>query len=113
MLIVAAIMCIAALGMIVEENVRGYFWLALGALVLYQGLRRVEIRERGISYPSTGILRWNRIESYQWEDDTLTVKVRRRPPFFPDVSWRVSPEHKEALEKILTHRVAGEQKREV
>ncbi len=50
--------------------------LALGSLFLFLGLSALEIREAGIFFAGQ-LLKWERIEFYEWEEKALTIRVKR------------------------------------
>jgi len=83
----------------------GAFALSFALYFLILGLYRLEVRERGI-LGFFGLVAWERIESYRWEGETLTVWVRRRRfPWLRDMSWRIPPAHKDQVATILAQRV--------
>ena len=71
-------------------------------------LDRQQIREKGIWFLG-GLIKWDKIDSYDWDEDFLLVqkKVRFlvqkkvRFPFGAKVRIRVPPEHKDSVEELL------------
>ncbi|MFQ5738815.1 MAG: DUF5673 domain-containing protein [Acidobacteriota bacterium] len=83
-------------------------FLPVGLIVLVSGLRGLEARENGF-LRFYWFLKWERIESYEWEgerDHTLTLKVTRRLPGWRAVSWGIPPVHKDALDNLLVEHVS-------
>ncbi len=93
----------------VKGSVFGSFALIFAAYFLILGFYRLEVKERGI-LGFFGLVTWERIESYRWEGEsgqTLTLWVSRpRFPWFRDMSWRISPAHKEQVQTILAQRLS-------
>jgi len=73
--------------------------LALAAQFLVRGMSRVKITENGI-WQNLSLLRWEKIGSYRWENDSTLVAINGQGPL--SVKLLVPPEHKRAVEQILT-----------
>jgi hypothetical protein len=77
--------------------------LALAAQFLVRGRGRVQITENGI-WQNLTLLRWEKIGSYRWANDSTLVAVNGQGPL--SVKLLVPSEHKPAVEQILTqHRL--------
>ena len=73
------------------------------ALSLIMGTGRLQIRENGI-WQYSSLLRWDRIGSYRWVDDsTLAVTPKGLLSFFKGM-LPVPPEQREAIEGFLAER---------
>jgi hypothetical protein len=73
--------------------------LALAAQFLVRSRGRVQITENGI-WQNLTLYRWEKIGSYRWVNDSTLVAVNGQGPL--SVKLVVPPEHKPALEQILT-----------
>ena len=73
--------------------------LALAAQFLVRGRGRVQITENGI-WQNLNLLRWEKISSYRWVNDSTLVAVNGQGPL--SVKLHVPSEHKPAVEQILT-----------
>ena len=85
------------------------FYWSLAIYSFWAGLSRLELRENGI-YFKFGLIKWAQIASYQWEgtkDNTLTVWLKQRFPFFPTRSWRIPIVHKPSIERIIAQYLSG------
>jgi hypothetical protein len=71
--------------------------IAIQFLVRVTG--RVQITESGI-WQNLNLLRWETIGSYRWVDDATLLVVRG--PGLPSLKLPVPPEHKRALDELLT-----------
>jgi hypothetical protein len=70
----------------------GIYWLIMAT-------GRLQIREGGL-WQYWGLLRWEKIESLQWNgDSTLLVKAKSRLPFLGALP--VPPEQKQAIHELL------------
>jgi hypothetical protein len=79
------------------------FLLSCGVLFSLWGRSRSEIREGGILYLDR-FIKWQQIKSYEWEGKnnlTLTLRFRRRFPFYRSRSLPIPAFHKETTEKLL------------
>ena len=63
-------------------------------------LDRQQIREKGIWFLG-GLIKWDKIDSYDWDEDFLLVQKKVRFPFGAKVRIRVPPEHKDSVEELL------------
>lgn len=80
-------------------TVRLSFPVSLGVFWLIIASGRLQMTERGI-WQFWGLLRWSKIGSYRWVDDsTLLVTPKRR--FFLRGALPVPPEHKQAVDAFL------------
>ena len=85
----------------IAMTVSAVYFLALA-------LDRLQIWEKGIWFFG-GLIKWDKIDSYDWDEDFLLVqkKVRFlvqkkvRFPFGAKVRIRVPPEHKDSVEELL------------
>lgn len=91
----------------VDSRIQGVsislFWLSLGAYSLFRGLSHFEFSEGGIFYKG-GFVKWERIKSYEWEGEnslTLTLRIKRRLPFFRTRSLPIPAIHKDKVENLL------------
>lgn len=78
--------------------------LSVGVYWLFSGLSGLEIREAGI-FCDGRLLKWERIESYEWEEKALTVRVKRRWP--RTVSYPVPPLHRHAVNDLFAQHASG------
>ena len=62
---------------------------------------RLQIREGGL-WQYWGLLRWDKIEFYQWSgDSTLVLKAKSHLPFLGRGALPIPPEDKQAIEELL------------
>jgi len=73
-------------------------------LILATG--RLQLRENGI-WGYSSLLRWDRIGSYRWANDSTLVVRRRGPLGFFKGALAVPPEHREAVEGLLRQASSG------
>lgn len=75
-------------------------------LALDQIGRRVEIREKGVLADSS-LLKWSHIDSYQWHDETLLLKLNRprQLSFRKNMRVWVKPEQHPEVEHLLQQRL--------
>ena len=71
---------------------------AIYSLVMASG--RLQIRENGI-WQYWGLLKWDRLQSYKWEGDSLLLQVKTRFPFLGRGALPVPAEHKASIEESL------------
>jgi|GEM_PF-4432498 len=109
-----------------NKGSRGLVWFALLALVpffvsrdgfnlasMFAGVMAVHqaltaavgkhIRQNGIWHPY-GLLKWHKIEDYQWQSEpgtTLVLSTRTKYPFLGRAKIRIPKNRKEAVEKLL------------
>ncbi len=77
------------------------FGISFGVYWLIMATGRLQIREGGI-WQYWALLRWEKIESLQWsEDSTLLVKAKSRLPFLGRGALPVPPEQKQAINELL------------
>lgn len=62
---------------------------------------RLQIREKGI-WQYWSLLKWDRLQSYKWEGDSLLLQAKTRFPFLGKGALPVPSEHKTAIEEFLT-----------
>jgi hypothetical protein len=60
---------------------------------------RVQITEYGL-WQNLNLLRWEKIGSYRWLDDSTLFAVKAQGPI--SIKLPVPPEHKRAVAEILT-----------
>ena len=73
--------------------------MAIYWIVMASG--RLQIRENGI-WQYWGLLKWDRLQSYKWEGDSLLVEAKTRFPFLGKGALPVPTEHKTSIEEFLT-----------
>jgi hypothetical protein len=72
----------------------GVYWLIMAS-------GRLQVREGGL-WLYCGLLRWDKIESCRWSDDsTLMLKAKTRFPFLGRGALPVAPEDKQAINELL------------
>ena len=77
------------------------FGISFGIYWLIMASGRLQIREGGL-WQYWGLLRWDKIESCRWsEDSTLMVKAKTRLPFLGRGALPVPPENKQAINELL------------
>ena len=94
----------------IKEVLNNLATLTIAAALLYWGLGRNRISEKGITYLDN-LLIWKKIGFHKWEGQesrTLTLMVRRRGPVFRAVSFPVPAEHKKTVEKLLAQYLPDE-----
>jgi len=83
---------------------------ALAICFLALGLSRLEFRENGICFMLT-FFKWQRINSYNWEQskpNTLTIRFKPRFSLVPGfVSMPIPTKHCDAVNQILDERLPG------
>jgi len=47
------------------------------------------------------LLKWDRLQSYKWEGDSLLVEAKTRFPFLGKGALPVPSEHKTSIEKLI------------
>jgi Ca2+/Na+ antiporter len=94
-----------------DDFFSGLLFLSVGAVWIFLGLSRLEIREAGFLSLDRLALKWEQIKSYKWEgEDNLNLVVRLKKGFmsFRTRSFEIPAHHKEAVEKLLEkHLKAG------
>jgi hypothetical protein len=108
----AVFVFLSGLGLGVTELFHGARGLTMVAAVLYimlaiwnllQALSRVQVREKGIWHHG-GLLRWEKIESYEWRDVfgcTLRCEYKARLPIFAKAALFVPKECKTQFDELL------------
>jgi hypothetical protein len=104
----------SVIGSVSEVSWVKVFWIAILVLMVSSGVNgfimaggRLQVRENGI-WQYWGLLRWSKIESYQWANDgTWLVKVKgfavlRRGALL------VPPEYKDAFDQLLQKHCTAE-----
>jgi len=85
-------------------------WLATFALYWFiMAFGRLQILEDGI-WQYVGLLKWDRIESYDWQGEekrTLMLRTKTRWPFFGRGALPVPLEHRDAVDELLQKYVPG------
>lgn len=61
---------------------------------------RVQVRENGI-WQFWSLLKWNKIQSYEWQNDALLLQAKTRFPFLGKGAVQVPDEHKSSLDTFL------------
>ena len=92
------------IGLVSEE----IFLLSWGGYFFNMWYEGRQLREGGVvSYGS--VLRWDKIQRYDWKGETLSLSVKRR---YRLSDWpapiRISPDQKEAVDQILRERLQAE-----
>jgi len=86
-----------------------FYWV-LAIYFLALGLSRLEFRENGICFMLT-FLKWQRVNSYNWEQskpNTLTIRFKPRFSLVPGfLSMPIPTKHREAVNQILDERLPG------
>lgn len=86
-------------------DVSSIVWgLSFGVFFLFMGLSGLEIREAGI-FSDGQLLNWERIESYEWGEKALTVRLKRW--WFKTVSFPVPRLHRDAVSDLLAQHISG------
>jgi len=79
------------------------FELSFAGFCLILATGRVQVRENGIWWNSS-LLRWAKISSYHWADDSTLVVRQRGPLAFFKGALPFPPEHRQAIEKFMAER---------
>lgn len=80
------------------------FCLSASLLCFFLAFSRLQACAAGV-WLGGGLLKWDRLESYTWEEDVLWLRLRSRPSGGGQVGIVVAPEHREALESIVSARL--------
>ena len=78
-------------------------WASFAALCLIEGTGRLQLRENGI-WRYSSLLRWAKIGSYHWTDDSTLVVRQKGPLALFKGALPVPPEHRQAIEGFLAER---------
>lgn len=78
-------------------------WVSVATSSLIMGAGRLQVRENGI-WQYTSLLRWDKIGSYRWADDSTLVVRRKGPLAFFKGALPVPPEHRQAIEGFFAER---------
>ena len=81
----------------------GLFYFALGTSLFFSGFIKSSIREHGIVVHGQ-ILKWAKIEGFQWDTDhpsTLALRVKRRFPLWRTLHLPVPSDKQAAATEIL------------
>jgi hypothetical protein len=85
----------------------GMCCLFMGFCCLFMACGRLQVREHGI-WVYCGLLRWSKIGSYRWTDDsTLFVTSSGRLSFFRRGALLFAPERRQAVDDLLTQHCGG------
>ena len=79
--------------------------VSIAVAVLIQGIGKRRILEQGV-FHGTGLIRWDRIESYTWEKESTTTSIlvlhkQTRIPLFKLVTLSVEVEQMEEMEGLF------------
>ncbi|HEY3415687.1 MAG TPA: hypothetical protein VGM23_02270 [Armatimonadota bacterium] len=74
--------------------------LSFAAFYLYISFTHIQLREQGIR-AYVDIIRWEKVKSYRWKDNTILIEYKTRIPFLGKGALPVRPEQQEAAETIL------------
>jgi hypothetical protein len=85
---------------------RPVFDVSFAAFLLIIATGRLQVRKNGI-WRYCSILRWGKIGSYHWANDTTLVVRQKGPLAFFKGALPVSPEHRQAVEGFLTERCSA------
>jgi hypothetical protein len=84
----------------------GWFFGPMAFFFLTMAIGRLQVRTNGI-WSYFGLLRWDKIASYEWSQDTvLSFKVRGIWRWFRG-AVAVPPEHREAFDRLLTEHLGS------
>jgi hypothetical protein len=77
------------------------FSFVFGAYWLIMAFGRLQVTENGI-WQYWGLLRWRKISSYRWADDNTLLVTPRARLLFLRGALPVPPEHKKAVDSLLS-----------
>lgn len=76
------------------------FGISFSVYWLVMALGRLQIRDNGI-WQYWGLLKWDKLQHYQWEGDSLLLQAKTRFPFLGRGALPVPAEHKRSIEEFL------------
>ena len=87
----------------IDELSRCFTWLSFAILILYSGISRIQIREKGILKSNVPTF-WKQMKDYQWEEqniDVTRIKINRKSPFIRDLYLSIPISQQKIIDDIL------------